>query len=207
MSLLPRLRNVARSTLESAWFFDVQQRLTIGPVDLLLGEIERELKQLQPRSVLDVGCGTGTFASTVPGDYLGIDVNPTYISRAQNRYAGQPNRRFLVADAVTYPFGDQDFDVTLYVNAIHHFDDQGVLRILRALHRITRDALVVAEPAPETWMPVSRLLIALDQGAWVRPLPALLALLDAADFAVDRHHTFYRGFAHTRLLVARPRRG
>lgn len=204
MRFIHRLQNIARGTLESAWFFDVQQRITIGPVDTVHRAISAELRASQPRTVLDVGCGTGTFATVTDAEYLGIDVNPTYIARAQARFAGQPKRRFLLADALAYPFDDAHFDATLYVNAMHHFDDAGALRILRALHRITRQTLIIADPAPETWMPVSRMLIALDQGDWIRPLAAQLKLLDEAGFSVTRHRTFYRGLSHARLLVCAP---
>lgn len=204
MRFIHRLQKVARGTLESAWFFDVQQRITIGPVDRLHRAIARELRECSPASVLDVGCGTGTFATTTDAEYLGIDVNSTYIARAQARFASQPRRRFLLADALTYPFDDAHFDATLYVNAMHHFDDAGALQILRALHRITRRTLIVAEPAPETWMPVSRALIALDQGDWIRPLAAQVQLLEQAGFRVTRQRTLYRGLSHSRVLVCEP---
>jgi len=205
MRLIHRLRGVAAQTLDSAWFFDFQQRLTIGPVDRLHRAIAAELRDLAPRSVLDVGCGTGTSSTTTDADFVGIDVNPTYIARANERFGG-PRRKFLVADALTWPFEDKQFDAALYVNAMHHFDDAGALRILAALHRITRSALLIAEPAPETRMPVSRLLISLDQGDWIRPQADLRALIERAGFDVVRERVFFRGFAHTRLLVCRPRR-
>jgi SAM-dependent methyltransferase len=68
------------------------------------------------RRVLDVGCGPGTNAAHFHSvDYLGLDLNPKYIERAQRKYA----RSFQVADVTTYAF-DRKFDFVLMNSLLHH---------------------------------------------------------------------------------------
>jgi SAM-dependent methyltransferase len=80
------------------------------------------------RSVLDVGCGPGTNAAHFGGsEYVGIDINPSYIASAQRRYAGD----FRAADICTYEPGPGDsFDFVLVNSFLHHVDDPEVKRIL-----------------------------------------------------------------------------
>jgi SAM-dependent methyltransferase len=197
---LDGLRRVAKATMESAWFFEAQQLLTIWPGDSLHDAIRRELADDPPDSILDVCCGTGSFATVSEAPYLGIDLNPDYIARAKQKHGADPRRRFVQADVLTYPFDDKAH-TTLYVNALHHFDDDSARTVLRHLRQITRHRLIVADPAPETLMPWSRLLIALDQGKFVRRGEALADLARSAGFAVQRHYTLYRGRSHSRVMV------
>ncbi len=74
----------------------------------------------QPRDILDVACGTGTWGREMAQEFkrarvIGFDIDPTLPERAMEVLGpgGQfpPNFRFQVADALKpFPFADGEFD-------------------------------------------------------------------------------------------------
>ena len=80
--------------------------------------------------VIDVGCGTG--ASTIEtsrrvpdGSVLGIDISDPLLARAARRAeaAGAHNASFLLADAQTHDFRDQQFDLLVSRLGMSFFSD------------------------------------------------------------------------------------
>ena len=63
---------------------------------------------------------------------------------------------------------------------------------------------IVVGPSPETRRPVSRFLLALDRGAYIRFVEQQLELLARGGLSVQRHYTFYAGFAHQQMFVCVP---
>ena len=68
-------------------------------------------------SVLDVGCGTGSLASTLAGNpdihrIHGIDFSEAYITHAKREITGS-KVQFQVGDACALPFADGQFDHSL----------------------------------------------------------------------------------------------
>ncbi len=65
--------------------------------------------------VLDVGCGTGgttaelATAASAEGHVLGVDISEPLVEAARGRGLG--NATFEVADAATYGFAPQSFDL------------------------------------------------------------------------------------------------
>jgi phosphoethanolamine N-methyltransferase len=74
--------------------------------------------------VLDVGCGIGGPANflnqTFDADVLGVDLASNCIKIANKRYESNPKLNFLVADAVTYPFEENCFDLVYSRDVILH---------------------------------------------------------------------------------------
>lgn len=81
--------------------------------------------------VLDVGCGCGQTALELAervgphGSVLGIDISQPMLARAQERQheLGTANLTFLRADAQTYPFERERFDLIFSRFGIMFFDD------------------------------------------------------------------------------------
>ena len=74
--------------------------------------------------LLDVGCGTGSLALTLPdlanvASVTGIDQSEVYIKHARGRTI-DPRFHFQQADACALPFGDASFDRTLDAGAAVH---------------------------------------------------------------------------------------
>jgi trans-aconitate methyltransferase len=129
------------------------------------------------RRVLDVGCGPGTntgiFANV---DYLGIDINPSYIASARRRH----RRPFVTADVTTYCVADSErFDLILVNSLLHHLDDSSIIRLLTHLSSLlTVDGRVhILELLMPDDRSVARFLARQDRGRYVRPLSMWSSLI------------------------------
>jgi ubiquinone/menaquinone biosynthesis C-methylase UbiE len=84
----------------------------------------RELRATQPRSVLDVGCGTGIFASRLdrelaPGGVVGCDLSAGMLAEAAARSRGVG---WVRGDSARLPFRAGAFDAVVCTQAFHFFD-------------------------------------------------------------------------------------
>jgi ubiquinone/menaquinone biosynthesis C-methylase UbiE len=83
-----------------------------------------EFRTSVPRSILDVGCGTGIFASRleeqlVPGGVVGCDLSSGMLAEAAAR-----SRRvgWVRGDSARLPFRDGGLDAVVCTQAFHFFD-------------------------------------------------------------------------------------
>lgn len=97
-----------------------------------------------PRSqldVLDIGCGTGR-SSTIyrrrQRSYIGLDLALTGLRLARQRL---PALRWVEADAIELPIGDQAVDVVAFSSVLHHLPDR--LPALREALRVLRPGGVI----------------------------------------------------------------
>lgn len=94
------------------------------------------LRELHPKRVLDLGCGTGVLTNDIAGfaeEVVGIDQSDTMIEKARTLY---PNIEFMVMDACNLPWNGR-FDA-VFSNAVLHFikaQDQ----LLASVHRTLAD--------------------------------------------------------------------
>lgn len=100
--------------------------------------IAQLVEDLGALSVLDVACGDGYWMPDVPG-YLGIDVAPPAIARAQTLH---PARAYRVADIRdgTWPA----FDLVICRDAIQHLPLDDGVAVLEAIRRTRSRALLVS---------------------------------------------------------------
>jgi SAM-dependent methyltransferase len=89
-----------------------------------------------PRSVLDVGTGTGTAARAIAvhwpdAEVIGVDVADRMIAEARRLLPPELDGRvrFERADASDLPFPDESFDLAVLSNMIPFFDE--IERVLR----------------------------------------------------------------------------
>jgi SAM-dependent methyltransferase len=93
--------------------------------------------------VIDIGCGTG--ATTVgllrlvgaDGSVLAIDVSEPMLARARQSLGSDPRLTLVQADATTYPFPEQAFDLALSRMGVMFFAEpaKSFANIRRALRR------------------------------------------------------------------------
>jgi SAM-dependent methyltransferase len=129
-------------------------------------------EQLRPASgaVLDIGCGTGVFATEFdPADYLGIDISLTYIRAAGRKDA---RHRFAVMDARRLELPDHSQQRCFISGMLHHLSDDDVDAVLRETVRVLVPSgrLVIWEDVPtrSSWNLVGRAIHALDLGDSIR---------------------------------------
>ena len=80
----------------------------------------RHVNRLEPRSVLEFGCGTGWTASYINCNrYVGVDANPSCIAYAQRRC---PDKKFVEREFRSYKLPTKpEVDVVLCVSFLKHF--------------------------------------------------------------------------------------
>ena len=101
-------------------------------------------------TLLDVGTGMGDIAGVtafvakrrhgVTLETVGVDSIPFQVdlARAQLRHGVAGDARFL-------PFADDSIDVVLCSQTLHHFFDEDLERLIRELHRVSRDWILIAD--------------------------------------------------------------
>lgn len=97
----------------------------------------------RPRSVLEVGSGTGSLAiglSYVCPSVLSVDLNPALVGRCEaNGRKLRGLAQFGQADAFNLAaFGDDEFDVVCSQGFFEHFDDEQIEALLREQTRVAK---------------------------------------------------------------------
>jgi SAM-dependent methyltransferase len=90
--------------------------------------------------VLDVGCGTGSLAFTLPekanvAAVIGIDLTPAYVEFARARNT-DPRITFQLGDVRELPFGDGSFDRAFSSLVLHFLPDAA--RAVEEMRRVVR---------------------------------------------------------------------
>jgi SAM-dependent methyltransferase len=128
--------------------------------------IRRFLKDTAYETVVDVGCGTGNWAITARGRYLGVDVSREFVQAARERYAEDPSKQFLELDPTSSEVPGE-YDLAQMVSVLHHLSDDQVARLLERIVPHTR-YLFILDLYPISWNPVARFLYAADRGDYIR---------------------------------------
>ncbi|WP_370184048.1 class I SAM-dependent methyltransferase [Rhodococcus wratislaviensis] len=138
--------------------------------------------------VLDVGCGTGYFATRLaaavqPGGRVdGIDPSPPMIDYATGR-RGTAHAGFSVAAAEQLPFPDASFDVVTSTLVIHHIAPGARSAAAREMSRVLRPGgrVLVADFRPPT-NPIANHLIGALAGHAMQhaPIDEFSVFLDQA---------------------------
>jgi len=86
--------------------------------------ILEELKQLEFKTLLDAGCGTGPMVTLLVDEFpevrfTGLDLTPKMIEVAQSK--NLPNAEFVVGDCENLPFDEESFDVVINSQSFHHY--------------------------------------------------------------------------------------
>ena len=86
--------------------------------------------------VIDIGCGPAQILPWLPKvEYLGLDVNPSYIASAKRRHGVKG--AFVVGD--TRSLWDdsrfRDADIVIGLGILHHLDDEDAEHCIRFAHR------------------------------------------------------------------------
>jgi SAM-dependent methyltransferase len=94
-----------------------------------LVNIEKEINEIistnNYKSILEAGCGTGRWISSLEGDdknIFGLDYSFDMMKIPKRN---KLSFNLINADAVQFPFKYNFFDLIFCVNAIHHFPDKG----------------------------------------------------------------------------------
>ncbi|WP_051247585.1 class I SAM-dependent methyltransferase [Inquilinus limosus] len=130
------------------------------------------VRGVRPSSVLDVGCGDGTFLQAVIADGLvrGIGLEPEETAADQARARGleiHPGR------AEALPFADDSFDVVTLEYVAHHVEN--LPRSLREAVRVARRAVFILDGWYDEELPSQRVMRDLDD--WRKRIDRRLGLV------------------------------
>jgi ubiquinone/menaquinone biosynthesis C-methylase UbiE len=120
----------------------ILQWLLFGPSHRALIKRIRQVAADRPLKMLDVGCGTGVFASRVRAtlptvDVCGVDLVSEMLVKGQPRWRRHRAHVFPVqGDSERLPFGTGTFDVVTCANSFHHYPRQD--RAVREMRRVLR---------------------------------------------------------------------
>jgi SAM-dependent methyltransferase len=114
-----------------------------------------DLVPLAGRSLIDVGCGDGTYTADLarrgsPSRVVGVDPSPGAVEAAGRRH---PELRFEVGDARWLEATPERFDVAVARGVLHHTDDPA--RLVRAIGRVAETVVVIE---PNGWNPVLKVI-------------------------------------------------
>lgn len=164
---------------------------------------EKLSKQLQGK-VLDVCCGIGNLSDLVTGSYTGIDLDEDRIEHASRHYKNESTKKFHVMDVCKAEFEKASFDLVFFVNAMHHLSDSESLGILRKIAEFAKEDIVIMEPVTETERIMSRVLLTLDRGDFLRSKSDQEDLIVRAGLEIVGVIEDYARFACCRVFYCRP---
>ncbi len=134
--------------------------------------VMEKLEQLEFDTILDIGCGTGTFLSLITAKssnatISGIDLSPEMIKAAKGKLGGTVDLR--VGDSEELPWAESSFDVVLSTQSFHHYPNPG--KVLAEMKRVLKPNghLIIADfwrPAPVRQ--IMNLLMRFDKDGDVR---------------------------------------
>lgn len=172
----------------------------------------------RPRTVVDVGCGSGSLAAELlrrsPGlELTGIDADPASLARAQRKVAAAGSTMSLVQGrAEALPFDDDTADCVVSSLLLHRLRPDGKELALAEMRRVLRPdgRLVVADwgRPHDAIMRVAFLTVqVLDGFANTQPhvageLPHTIVQAGFTVLGIERLRT---GLGTLELLTARPR--
>lgn len=163
MTALPRVRGAAEQMDEP----EVDRRELATSLDDLrrvnrwLGGTRVVLRHLPPMvartgaaefTVLDVATGSGDIPLAVARWARGrglrarvtaTDAHAGTLALAREHAGRDPDVRVEHADALDLPYPDGEFDFALCSTALHHFEDDDAVRVLRELRRVARRGVIV----------------------------------------------------------------
>lgn len=153
-------------------------------------------------SVVDIGCGIGSYAYLTKGLYLGVDQNCRFIEYARRKHK-RPNQSFRCVDANALVGEELRFDLALMVDFLHHLSDEQCVRLLYNCSRLVNRYVISFEPITYQPNPVGRWIVEHDRGENPRSLDELHHLFEEAGLDIVKSEELRLGPINTRAILAR----
>jgi len=108
--------------------------------------VVKKLKEMKPKSIIDVGCGNGNWAKIFEKelgvDYLGVDISSKMIKHAKKRC---PKLNFKTLDIRDLGKFSQKFDVAFMYTCMLHVPEEDMQKVADNLRKIAK-RVVFVEP-------------------------------------------------------------
>lgn len=137
----------------------------------LMDNFESSLDELwhraAPTSILDVGCGEGVLTHKWAerlgdGRIVGIDLDDESL-KAEWRKRSRPNLEYMVQEATTLPFADNEFDMATAIEVLEHVPEPA--NTIAEMARVAKRHLLVSVPREPLWR-----MLNMARGAYLKDL-------------------------------------
>lgn len=113
-----------------------------------------ELRSGDVSTILDVGCGPGTYLASLVDTLgatsgVGVEPSPDAAALLTEQYTGDERLEFAVASAHSLPFDTDSFDLVVCWSVLHWVGRNEYLQALGELVRVTRRHLVIMDFVPQ----------------------------------------------------------
>lgn len=132
--------------------------------------------KIQPRYVLDLGCGTGVFSQQLKKQYpqaqiIGLDLALNMLKQAKSKQSWRRKWSLVCADMTALPFADGLFDV-VFANQVIHWGNP-LSAVLAELNRVMnpQGCLMFSTLGPDTFIELRQAFAAADRFAHVNEFP------------------------------------
>jgi SAM-dependent methyltransferase len=158
--------------------------------------------------VLDIGCGPGTLVPLLADvDYVGFDLSPEYIHRAQSKY---PDKQFVCERVSAFTLKDMGvFDTVLALGVLHHLDDAEAMQLFQIAHDALKPGgrLVTIDGVwADGQSPIAKYFLSRDRGRFVRRADEYQRLGSASFSQIEakvRHDLLRIPYSHVILECVR----
>ena len=111
---------------------------------LFIQNVLKTLKELNPKSILDIGCGTGYIIKKIENsldvEIVGCDINTNRLSIASKVFG----RKLVTADITKLPFKNSSFDAVIAVEIIEPLND--IDAAISEIKRVSKNYVIITVP-------------------------------------------------------------
>jgi len=159
-----------RRVLEHPFFYEALQT-AVGHKVARRMVIDEYVRPEKKSMILDIGCGPGKMLEILSDvEYVGVDFNESYIESARELYAGKG--KFFVSNATSIDLPeDEQFDIILAYNLMHHMEDEEVIQLLDSSKKFLKKGgrLISMDPCLVLDATLfAKILIKFDRGTSIR---------------------------------------
>ena len=145
--------------------------------------------KIDPRFILDVGCGTGVFSERLKKRYpkatiVGLDVSFNMLKGAKERHTWRNKWPLIGADMQHIPFAEGTFDL-IFANQVIHWSTE-IPAVVRELSRVLRisGCVMFSTLGPDTFIQIRQAFSNVDPYAHTN---SFLDLHDLGDILLSEH--------------------
>ena len=133
-------------------------------------------QELRSFSLLDLASGSADMPlaiaswskrSGIHSTIVATDISPDIVAAARIQAAGEPMVQIEQQDALNLPYPTRAFDIVLCTLALHHFDPEAAVNLLRGMSRVG-NVVVVADVVRSPLAYIGAIL--LTRGLWMHPM-------------------------------------
>ena len=166
------LNTIKYKILDNPNFYNFSQRIISRYGGTTKYFIKKCVLPLSPKSILEIGCGTGNLLYDLPGniEYTGIDISSDYVKSAKKKFRSRG--RFLLGSVLDYDFSKLGkFDLVLAHGFFHHVNNATIMAYLDHIEpSLTDDSnLLSIDPCFVAKQNIiSHFIVSNDRGKYVR---------------------------------------